>query len=351
MPVRRGKPPQVREKTTDRLAEASALTGIPMPVKRKPRAAEPTPAPVATPTPAPVATPAPAPVATPTPAPVATPTPAPVNTPVAESSPTPAPQPLATPAPAYSGIPEPGRELTSNGVPVQPADPVVVPVQTTVQEPATMPAPVWEPETTAFTPSPASTAVITPASVDTQPPVPTEVAAPVPATAAEPALAAATTAAEPALAAATIAAAPDQALASSPASSGKKGEDKSVEQAGCATCGGFHSGLQGPMYNATFSSCADGACVPGRPPCDAPALGCGTLLGGFCSNIYQMICCPDPCYQPVWDPAANASFFVDYARPRTVTRFRYDNLSGMIFPDRNQYFFKQIHSGGAFGVS
>jgi hypothetical protein len=53
--------------------------------------------------------------------------------------------------------------------------------------------------------------------------------------------------------------------------------------------------------------------------------------------MYQELCCPDPCYQPKWEPAAYASFFADYARPRTVTRFRYDNLENMIKPDRNQF--------------
>ncbi len=50
-------------------------------------------------------------------------------------------------------------------------------------------------------------------------------------------------------------------------------------------------------------------------------------IGAFLSNLYQCLCCPDPCYQPRWEPAANASFFADYARPRTITRIRYDNLN------------------------
>jgi hypothetical protein len=58
--------------------------------------------------------------------------------------------------------------------------------------------------------------------------------------------------------------------------------------------------------------------------------------------LYEEICCPDPCYQPKWEPAANASFFADYARPRTVTRFRYDNLEAMTRPDRNQFWIQQV---------
>jgi hypothetical protein len=42
-------------------------------------------------------------------------------------------------------------------------------------------------------------------------------------------------------------------------------------------------------------------------------------------------------------PAANASFFADYARPRTVTRIRYDNLENMTRPDRNQFFLNNVN--------
>ena len=62
--------------------------------------------------------------------------------------------------------------------------------------------------------------------------------------------------------------------------------------------------------------------------------------------MYAELCCPDPCYQPRWEPAANASFFADYARPRTMTRFRYDNLEDMVRPDRNQFFIQQVVQPG-----
>jgi hypothetical protein len=74
-----------------------------------------------------------------------------------------------------------------------------------------------------------------------------------------------------------------------------------------------------------------------------PAEPC-TFLGRAFANIYECLCCPDPCYQPKWVPAANASFFTDYARPRTVTRIRFDRGLNMQFPDRNQFFMKTIYS-------
>ena len=73
-----------------------------------------------------------------------------------------------------------------------------------------------------------------------------------------------------------------------------------------------------------------------------PANDCNTVIGAFLTNLYQCLCCPDPCYQPAWEPAANASFFADYARPRTVTRLRYDNLEAMTRPDRNQFLINQV---------
>jgi hypothetical protein len=119
-----------------------------------------------------------------------------------------------------------------------------------------------------------------------------------------------------------------------------KNVDLVVQPAGCATCGGFHNDLDGPAYHASFG-CSGGSCIPGRQPCATPFCG-DHIVGQFLNNLYQCLCCPDPCYQPKWVPAANASFFTDYARPRTLTRFRYDNLNNMIFPDRNQFFMKSI---------
>ncbi|MCA1686982.1 MAG: hypothetical protein LC745_13635, partial [Planctomycetia bacterium] len=116
--------------------------------------------------------------------------------------------------------------------------------------------------------------------------------------------------------------------------------DDAVGQAGCTTCGGFHNSADGPAFHASFG-CAGGSCVPGQKPCYPPATPCGTVFGQFFSNLYQCLCCPDPCYQPRWVPAANASLFADYARPRTVTRIRYDNLNNMLRPDRNEFFLKQ----------
>ncbi len=121
----------------------------------------------------------------------------------------------------------------------------------------------------------------------------------------------------------------------------KSKADGQVTPVGCATCGGFHSLSDGPAFHESLG-CPGGSCIPGRQPCYPPAMPCNTVVGAFCQNLYQCLCCPDPCYQPTWVPAANASFFADYARPRTVTRLRYDNLESMTRPDRNQFWIQGV---------
>jgi hypothetical protein len=117
--------------------------------------------------------------------------------------------------------------------------------------------------------------------------------------------------------------------------------DSQVAQVGCATCGGFHSAGDGPMFHEAMG-CANGQCIPGRKPCYVPCHDCDTVIGAWCQNLYQCLCCPDPCYEPRWVPTAYASFFADYARPRTVTRIRYDNLEAMTRPDRNQFWINSV---------
>ncbi len=144
---------------------------------------------------------------------------------------------------------------------------------------------------------------------------------------------------------------PKQAPASSegqnPDKSPERKQDGQVEQSSCATCGGFHGHLDGHVFTSQAgcaTGCASGNCIPGRQPCNPPLNECDTIVGGFMTNLYQCICCPDPCYEPKWEPGAFASFFADYARPRTVTRLRYDNLEDMTRPDRNQFWINQVQT-------
>ena len=45
------------------------------------------------------------------------------------------------------------------------------------------------------------------------------------------------------------------------------------------------------------------------------------MVGRLLCAIHHSICCPDPCYEPCYIPAANAGFFLDSAKPVTMMRF------------------------------
>ena len=135
--------------------------------------------------------------------------------------------------------------------------------------------------------------------------------------------------------------APASSEGQNPDKSPERKQDGQVEQSSCATCGGFHGQLDGHVFTCQ-TGCASGNCIPGRQPCNPPLNECNTVVGSFLTNLYQCICCPDPCYEPKWEPAAYASLFADYARPRTVTRLRYDNLEDMTRPDRNQFWINNV---------
>lgn len=100
---------------------------------------------------------------------------------------------------------------------------------------------------------------------------------------------------------------------------------------GCATCGGD--------------------CPPGRP-CAAGGRKCEPFpcshnpLKRFVGLVYENVCCPDPCYQPKWEPLADSAFFVDAARPKNHTRIRWDYGNHFSYPDRGEYFWARGDGNG-----
>lgn len=110
-------------------------------------------------------------------------------------------------------------------------------------------------------------------------------------------------------------------------------------QTGCSSCGG--GGLAAPSYDGGCAGCGGGGCrsccYAGRQPCDCCWDGT-TKLGRCCATIYECLCCPDPCYEPVWLPVANMAFFQDHARPITHMRLRYDGAFGLSNPDRGEFY-------------
>jgi hypothetical protein len=104
------------------------------------------------------------------------------------------------------------------------------------------------------------------------------------------------------------------------------------------------SGCCGMPPRSDAPSCGCGSngshCVPGRhcTGCDCGDTLCGRILNG----LYDNLCCPDPCYEPRWIPAANAAFFQDGPRPVTMTRIRWDSVFNYAFPDSAEFFWAQI---------
>ncbi|HKI19111.1 MAG TPA: hypothetical protein VKA15_14585, partial [Isosphaeraceae bacterium] len=231
--------------------------------------------------------------------------------------------PLLDPTPVATGQPE--QLSQANAVPSSGPAPAPMPEPTPMPAPA--PAPMPEPKSTPVS-EPAPTAIL-------NNPQPAAMAEPAP----TPKLPVVNPEQPPSPSGSSNAAptVPSHDLAV------KTKDDAQVEQTACASCGGFHGSSDGVALHDSLGGCANGTCIPGRQACYPPPHDSDTVVGAFLSNLYQCLCCPDPCYQPRWEPAANASFFADYARPRTVTRIRYDNLNDMRTPDRNQYFIQNVN--------
>jgi hypothetical protein len=97
------------------------------------------------------------------------------------------------------------------------------------------------------------------------------------------------------------------------------------------------------------ASCGD--CGPGRP-CAPGAQKCepfpdGNAFTRAMGLIYEIVCCPDPCYQPKWEAVADSAFFVDPARPISNTRFEWDYFNHFAYPDRAEYFWAAQPKGPA----
>ncbi len=105
----------------------------------------------------------------------------------------------------------------------------------------------------------------------------------------------------------------------------------------CASCGGG-------MGAGGCSTCGDAPCRAGGKRCEPyPA---HTAAGRVIGLIYSSVCCTDPCYQPRWEPLADASFFADAVRPKSSTRFRWDYGSHYSYPDRGEYLFARDDGKG-----
>jgi hypothetical protein len=124
--------------------------------------------------------------------------------------------------------------------------------------------------------------------------------------------------------------------------------DPMVQQTSCSSCGLSAYGGIGSFGFGGCSSCGNGGtCYPGRKPCDLGCMaGSDTIAGRFFGCLCQELCCPDPCYEPSWIPAANAAFWQDGPRPVTQTRIRWDAGFHYNFPDSAEFFWAQTGKKG-----
>jgi hypothetical protein len=131
-------------------------------------------------------------------------------------------------------------------------------------------------------------------------------------------------------------------------------------QAGCASCGGG-SPLPAILPFVGSGGCGDGGCMcSGGDTCNSCA--CKPGKAGYCPldlscppdcyvgrvlhGIAACICCPDPCYVPVWVTTANSAFFMDTVRPQTYTRFGWDTNRNVRLPDRAEFLWAKAGGKG-----
>lgn len=136
-----------------------------------------------------------------------------------------------------------------------------------------------------------------------------------------------------------------------------------IEQVGCKSCGDLslpplpNPPTPAPMITMPCGG-PDCACTEGCPTCGCKpgrTKGCEqcfprkTHAGRFLGGLIDCVCCDDPCYDPVWSPVANAAFFMDTVRPKTYTRFRWDNGQNLKQPDRVEWFWARLGASGGGG--
>jgi hypothetical protein len=111
---------------------------------------------------------------------------------------------------------------------------------------------------------------------------------------------------------------------------------------GAGGCGRCVNDTCGPM---ACYGCGYGGCFPGHKNCCPIDEGCGPV-SRFFACFYHCLCCPDPCYEPYYRVEANSAFWVDGARPVTMTRVRWDSGLNYTQLDRSEFFWARSGGGG-----
>lgn len=113
---------------------------------------------------------------------------------------------------------------------------------------------------------------------------------------------------------------------------------------GCGS-GGCRSCVNDTCGPKACYGCGYGGCFPGHKNCCPIDEGHGPF-SRFFACFYHCLCCPDPCYEPRYIVEANSAFWVDGARPVTMTRLRYDSMHNFTQFDRSEFVSARSGPGG-----
>ncbi len=137
---------------------------------------------------------------------------------------------------------------------------------------------------------------------------------------------------------------PEPAVKSSPGPSAD-----TAGRPGCRTCGGVG---QLPAARRLRGSGpappAAGRAAPRAARRARPYEGHSFPRPVLRASLYQSLCCPDPCYEPGWVPAANAAFFHGLRPPPDRSSASATTTAGTCkFPDRSEFFWarQQVQVG------
>lgn len=154
---------------------------------------------------------------------------------------------------------------------------------------------------------------------------------------------------------------PREPAKTSPPAPAREPANNSVVQASCSSCA---SGLGWNTPNPGLGGCCGSGgccgagrlpCYPGKKPfcgdyCDAPLVPPETTIGRFFFNLYECICCQDPCYEGKWCPVADTAFYAAAPRPITQQRLKWAAGLNVTLPDRSEFFWPRADGGaGAKG--
>jgi hypothetical protein len=135
------------------------------------------------------------------------------------------------------------------------------------------------------------------------------------------------------------------AAETSPAPEGTPVPSGGIVQTGCSSCSGGLFGHGEPLTMDDIGGAGDCGenCLPNSRRCGCCCTS-DNCVGRFFCGLYDCICCPDPCYIPVWTPVQDAAFFTDAVRPRTQMKIRVDAAWDFRYTDRGEWFMARFNT-------